>query len=100
MAIILGTGVYVGTRRAVLLKIAEILLGRKRFKGSCEGLTPVTRDIPSIVPFLVVVAQALISPRSVLGLSRRSIERYNVTRKAMEGLAAPQGYKRPVVHSN
>jgi hypothetical protein len=88
LAIILGTGAYVGTRRAVLLKIAEILLRRKTFKGSHEGLTPVTSDIPSIVPLLVVVAQALMVPRSVLKLSRRSIERYNVARKAIVGLAA------------
>jgi len=90
LAIVLGTGAYVGTRKAVLLKIVEILLRRKAFKGSREGLT-VLNDFPSIVPLLVVMAQALISPRSVLRLSRTSIERYNVTRKAIEALAPSGG---------
>ena len=88
LAILLGTGAYAGTRRAVLLKMAEILLRRKAFNGSHEGLTPVTRDFPSIVPLLVVAAQALILPRSVVGLSRSSIGRYNVTRRAIEDLKA------------
>jgi hypothetical protein len=86
LAIILGTGAYVGTRRAVLRNIAEILLRRKAFNGSHEGLTPVARDFPSIVPLLAVAAQALMAPRSVVGLSRTSIGRYTVTRKAIEDI--------------
>ena len=83
--IILGAGAYVGTRKAIVFKIAEILLRRKTFKGSHEGLT-VWKDFPSIVPLLAVAAQALMAPRSIVGLSRSSIGRYNVTRKAIEDL--------------
>ena len=87
LAIILGTGAYVGTRRAVLRTILDLLRHRQNFQNSHERLTPLASDFPSIVPLLVVVMQALVSPRSVLGLSRRSIGRYNVTRKAIEDLA-------------
>jgi len=90
LAILLGTGAYVGTRKAILLRIAEILLRRKTFKGSHEGLT-VLKDFPSIVPLLAVAVQALISPRSVLRLSRTAIGRYTVTRKAIEDLPLSRG---------
>ena len=88
LAIILGTGAYVGTRRAVLRTIIELLRHRHDFQGSHERLTPVASDFPSIVPLLVVAAQTLISPRSVRGLSKKSIERYTVTCQAIEDLKA------------
>ncbi len=88
LAIILGTGAYVGTRKAVVRKIIELLFHQNVFKDSHERLTPILKDLPSIVPLLAVVIQALISPRSVLKLSQSSIERYNVTRKAIDDILA------------
>ncbi len=88
LAIVLGTGAGAGTRKAVLRKLGELLFHRNVFQGSRERLTPFLNDFPSVLPFLAVTAQALISPRSVLKLSRTSIERYSVTRRAIEKLSA------------
>lgn len=87
LAIILGAGAYRGTRRAVLRKIIEILFRRNAFKDSRETLTPVLVDFPSAIPLLAVITQALISPRSLIRLSRSSIERYNVSRDAVNKLS-------------
>lgn len=90
LAILLGIGAFPGTRRAVLARLAEILLRRNIFQGSREMLTPVLSDFPSVIPLLAVITQALILPRSLIKLSRLSVERYHVTRKAIDKLSEEQ----------
>lgn len=87
LAVVLGTGACVGTRKAVLHKLGELLFHRKVFQDSRERLTPFLNDFPSVIPLLAVAAQALISPRSVLKFSQASIERYTVTRRAIVELS-------------
>jgi len=91
LAVILGTAAYQGNRKAVLGKILDLLLRRKIFKVSREILTPFRSDFPGLIPWIVTAAYALVYPQSVFKLSQSSIERYQVTHRAIEKLTSNRG---------
>jgi len=88
LAIMLGAGAYVGTRRAVLAEAFRLLIGQSPNQESCEVLTPVFHDPPSAIPLLIVAGSLLMSPRSAERISNASISKYSVSAEAIERLSA------------
>jgi predicted ATP-grasp superfamily ATP-dependent carboligase len=60
---LLGAALRDATRRAVCREAFDVTLGRGRYAGSVEELTPVRRDWPSAMPLVVAGGCLLASPR-------------------------------------
>ncbi len=86
MAMLLGTALYNGTRRAVLQDILRLLRHQIPSPDSQEVLTPVRCDLPSVLILMVVIGQILLSPRSAESLSRAAIRACAVPPEAIESL--------------
>jgi hypothetical protein len=86
LSILLGTAVYIRTRRAVLMRSLELFLHRYPSNCSRECLTPLSRDFPSIIPLMVGVGCAVFSPRAAEWLSHSTVNRYTVTIDAIRVL--------------
>jgi hypothetical protein len=84
LAVLLGTAAYAGTRKAVLGELLRLIAHRGPYKGSRDCLTPVFHDLPSLVPFLIVAARALLTPRSAARLASEAVRRYSVTADAIQ----------------
>lgn len=88
LAVLLGTAAYVGTRTGVLAELLRLISHRGAYKDSRECLTPVLRDLPSLIPLAIVVARALMSPRSAVRLASESVQRYSMTATSIRHLVA------------
>lgn len=84
LAILLGTAVYCGTRRAVLLEALRLAFHYVPYKHSRECLTPVLHDFPSLIPLAMVSARALCSPISIKRFALSAVKAYSVTPRAIE----------------
>ncbi len=83
LAVLLGTAAYHGTRKAVLGELLRLMAHRGRYEGSRDCLTPVLRDLPSLVPLATVASRVLLSPRSAVRLAGEAVTRYSMTADAI-----------------
>src|SRR5262249_58926773 len=90
MAIALGAAESRGTRRAIVSAIARAVSRRPPLQMSTEVLTPVLRDPPSIVPFLVATGTVLFRPASIARLAGETVSTYGVTPDAIQRLRGKQ----------
>lgn len=88
MAIALGAAEATGTRRAVVAALAGAASGSGRLHDSREVLTPIIKDPPSAIPFLVATGTVLTRPASVGRLAQRTVDAYQVTPGAVHELTA------------
>ncbi|MDR2930166.1 MAG: carbamoyl-phosphate-synthetase [Propionibacteriaceae bacterium] len=78
-ALLLGTAEKTRKRRDVLTRLSACL----RDRTSVEVLTPVLRDPPSIVPFVVVLVALLVNPRSVSRFASSAVTTYGIQPKTV-----------------
>lgn len=83
LAVLLGTASYAGSRKAVFGELLRLVAHRGPYKGSRECLTPVLRDLPSLVPIGFMAIRALLSPRSAALVASRAVGRYSMTADAI-----------------
>jgi predicted ATP-grasp superfamily ATP-dependent carboligase len=81
---ILGAAGRRASRLDVLKECAQIAFKKGVYRGSQEGLTPLHRDFPSILPLIVVLAALLADPTSQRPLALKTISNYSL------GLAIPK----------
>ena len=74
MALIIGTAEKTKSRRKILQTIKYWLLRR----DSEEVLTPVWKDLPSIIPLVTIILRLLIKPKSVENLVNQTVQHYSV----------------------
>jgi hypothetical protein len=79
LAALLGIAAYVGTRKAVLGELLRLIAHRGPYKGSRDCLTPVSHDLPSLVPLAITAACCLFSPGSAIRLANKAVRRYSMT---------------------
>lgn len=73
-ALLLGAAEQYGTRRELLHTMCHYGFQ----KDNTEVLTPILRDLPSIIPFVVVLAALLFSPRNVSKIAAATVNSYSV----------------------
>ena len=74
MALIIGTAEKTKSRRKILQTIKYWLLRR----DSEEVLTPVWKDLPSIIPLVTIILRLLLKPKSVENLVNQTVKHYSV----------------------
>ena len=84
LAMLLGKANFEGTRKAVLRQLGNFLFPKDGEYNSKESLTPVSEDLLSLIPLLIVVSSALFSPGSAVGLSKSTIARYAISSEAID----------------
>ncbi len=84
LAILLGTAVYRRSRRAVLIEALRLAFRCGPYKRSRECLTPVLRDLPSLIPLAMVTGRALFSPIAIEPFAASAVKAYSVTSGAIE----------------
>jgi hypothetical protein len=87
LAILLGTAAYIRTRRAVLMEALRLGLHRGQYKHSQECLTPVLRDLESVIPLALVAACVMVLPRSAERLAGAAVGAYSMTPDAIQRVA-------------
>lgn len=73
-ALLLGAAEKYGQRQAVLKALWRWL----QAKDSTEVLTPVRRDPPSLIPFIVVLSSLLINPSNATKMAQEAVNAYSV----------------------
>ena len=84
LAILLGTAVHCGTRRAVLMEAIRLAFRRGPYKHSHEYLTPVLHDFPSLVPLALVGGCATLFPTFAEQVAASAVKAYSVSPTAIE----------------
>jgi predicted ATP-grasp superfamily ATP-dependent carboligase len=74
----LGAATRDGSRRSVLRELVDVTLRRADYRGSREGMTPILRDPPALVPLAAVLGTLLLSPPAATPLALSTIERYSL----------------------
>lgn len=87
LALVIGTAERTQSRRKIWQTIREWL-----FKSdSAEVLTPIRKDLPSVIPLVVIAIRLLLNPKSVKKLVAHTVDHYSVdstTIKAVEQQAS------------
>ena len=87
LALVIGTAERTQSRRKISQTIREWL-----FKSdSAEVLTPIRKDLPSVIPLVVIAIRLLLNPKSVKKLVAHTVDHYSVdstTIKAVEQQAS------------
>lgn len=83
MALAMGAAEGQGTRRAVAGAVARAVTRRPPLHGSTEVLTPVLRDPPSAIPFLVAAGRVTVRPADVARLAGGAVDAYRVSPDAI-----------------
>ncbi len=86
LAMVLGTAVYSRTRRAVLKETLQLMRHQDPSPDSHECVTPISRDLPSILPLLLTVGCALLSPAAAERLGQSTVKSYSVPIDAIQSL--------------
>ncbi|HVM66100.1 MAG TPA: hypothetical protein VMU14_14635, partial [Acidimicrobiales bacterium] len=85
---VLGAAQHRGTRRAVLVELAEAVSHRGAYHDSAEELTPVPHDARAAVPVAVAVAATLASPSTWRWFSSGAVSTYALTPSAWHQILA------------
>ncbi|MDR3576995.1 MAG: hypothetical protein P4L50_24280 [Anaerolineaceae bacterium] len=72
------------SRLDILGELMQAVFKKGVYRDSQEGMTPVLRDFPSILPLGIVLAELLLNPRSKQNLALKTISNYSL------GLAIPR----------
>lgn len=83
MAIALGAADRQRSRRAVLSSITASWTGSTPLGCTTEMLTPVSRDLPSLIPFVYAIGTVLTQPERVDKLARDTISDYGINTRAI-----------------
>lgn len=86
LALALGTAETTGSRRATIATLGRALTRRGALHDSCEVLTPVSQDPPSLLPLIVVAAQVVAAPDRGHALTASAVRDYAVTPAAIDSL--------------
>ncbi|MFZ1043540.1 MAG: hypothetical protein WAN58_19755 [Anaerolineales bacterium] len=95
MAMLLGKAEQNGSRWELLKMLVRVILRRGIYKNSCEDLTPLGLDPPSLIPLTFVTIQLLINPAIASSISGRTVLDYSLTEKTIEtirGIREVNGY--------
>jgi hypothetical protein len=87
IALLMGAAGRGATRSRLLADVAKAILRRGPYARSAEQLTPVARDLPSVLPLAFVVARLVRSPAQATRIAASIVERYSVTPATIAALA-------------
>jgi hypothetical protein len=85
---LIGIASRAGTRRDVAAVLAERVRGRCAGHPSSEVLTPVSRDVLSLVPLAAVAGALLLDPRLAHAVAGRAVADYSLSPQAVATLVA------------
>jgi biotin carboxylase len=86
LAILLGTAVYLRSRRAVLMEALRLAFHYGPYRHSRECLTPIFHDFLGLIPLAMVIGRALFSPSSMEAFAASAVKAYSVTPDAIKRL--------------
>jgi hypothetical protein len=89
IALLLGRAARSGSRIAVLRELGELALRRGVYGRSAEQLTPVLRDLPSLLPAAFVAARLLADPAAAERIAGEAVSSYSVDHATIEQLETP-----------
>lgn len=75
---ILGAAGRRDSRLDVLKEIVQVAFKKGVYQDSQEGMTPVRRDFPSILPLAVIFAALLLDPRNKQPITLKTISNYSL----------------------
>ena len=89
MAILLGLANEGSPRRDLIRAIIQSIKNQGIFNDSQEDLMPLSLDLVSTIPFLVVLTQLLINPQRANKIAKQSIDSYSLQASTISSLAKP-----------
>ena len=87
LVILLGTAAYRGTRKALIFEMLRLITHQGVYEKSCERLTPVFADLPSLIPLAMSATRSLMLPRSVERLASAAVKNYSITSETIKHLS-------------
>lgn len=86
LALVIGTAERTKSRRKIWQTIREWL-----FKSdSAEVLTPIRKDLPSVIPLVVITIRLLLNPKSVKKLVEHTVGHYSVASATIKAVVEQQ----------